>query len=98
MTTLPEQLRDEALANAEQAADPRLSLAVDKVIAEYAATQMPFSANDIRDSLPVVAAPLVAARIRAAYMRKPPDIRAVGYTRSSLPSTHAKPLVVWVGT
>lgn len=31
MTTLPEQLRDEALATAENAADPRLSLAVDSV-------------------------------------------------------------------
>ena len=97
MTTTPEALRDAGIEQATNAADPRLILAVDAVIAQFNATGEPWSANDIRDLLPVVAGPLVGARVRAASLRKPREMEAVGWTRSSLRSTHAKPLVRWRG-
>lgn len=97
MTTLAELARDAGMAATENAADPRLILAVDRVIAEHNATGMPWSANDIRDALPVVAGPLVGARVRAAAMRRPVEMEQVGMTRSSLRSTHAKPIAVWRG-
>lgn len=58
---------------------------------------MPWSANDLRDSLPVVAGSLIGARVRAAAMRKPVEMVKVGLTRSSLRSTHAKEIIVWRG-
>lgn len=97
LTETPESLRDAGMAQAENATDPRLMLMVDDVIARFAATGMPFSANDIRDALPVVAGPLVGARVKAASMRRPQEIRPVGRTRSSLRSTHAKDITVWQG-
>ena len=98
MTTLAELARDAGMEQTTNAADPRLILAVDKVIADHNATGKPWSANDIRDALPVVAGPLVGARVRAAAMRKPTEMTQVGWTRSSLRSTHAKPIAVWQGT
>ena len=92
-----EQLRDEGMAATTHAADPRLILAVDKAIAEFNATGMPWSANDLRDALPVVAGPLIGARVRAAALRKPTEMVKVGLTPSSLRSTHAKEVAVWVG-
>lgn len=97
MTTTPEALRDLGHATTTHAADPRLVLAVDKVIAEACATGKRFSANDIRDALPVVAGPLVGARIRAAALRKPTEMRHVGMTRSSLLSTRSAWIAVWQG-
>lgn len=94
----PEALRDAGMAQTEAHTDPRLILAVDKVIADFNATGMPWSANDARDALPIVAGPLVGARVKAASMRKPTEMRQVSWTRSSLRSTHAKPIAVWVGT
>ena len=97
MTTTPELARDAGMATAENAADPRLMLTVDRVIAEWAASGRPFSANDIRAALPASAGPLVGARIKAASMRRPTEIVAVGRTRSSLVSTHSKDIAVWQG-
>lgn len=97
MTTLAELARDAGMEQTTNHADPRLNLAVDKVIADFNATGMPWSANDIRDALPVVAGPLVGARVRAASMRKPREMVPVRKTRSSLRSTHAKEITVWQG-
>lgn len=97
MSTLSDLARDAGMAQAEAAADPRLMLAVDKVIADFNEAEMPWSANDIRDALPVVAGPLVGARVRAAAMRRPKEMKQVGWTRSSLTSTHSKPIAVWQG-
>lgn len=97
MTTTPELARDAGIAQATNAADPRLILAIDRVIAMHNASGLPWSANDIRDALPVVAGPLVGARVRAAAMRKPTEMVPVRKTRSSLRSTHAKEIAVWQG-
>lgn len=97
MTTLADLARDAGMEATEAATDPRLILAVDKVIADFNDAGMPWSANDIRDALPVVAGPLVGARVRAAAMRKPAEMEQVGWTRSSLTSTHSKPIAVWRG-
>lgn len=93
--------RDEGMAKVEQAADPRVLLTIDAVIERAIATRRPFSANDIRDQLPVANEHLVGARIRAYGMKRvdgEPVMKAVGYTPSTLVSTHKHPIRVWVGT
>lgn len=95
--TTPTALRDQGMAQTTDHADPRLILAVDKVIADLNATGMPWSANDARDLLPVVAGPLVGARVHAASMRRPRECRKVGMTRSSLLSTRSAFIAVWQG-
>ncbi len=97
MTTLAELARDAGIEQATNAADPRLILAVDRVIAMHNASGLRWSANDIRDALPIVAGPLVGARVRAAAMRRPVEMRKVGMTRSSLLSTHKAWIAVWQG-
>lgn len=97
MATLAELARDAGMQQTTDAADPRLILAVDKAIADFNATGMPWSANDLRDALPVVAGPLVGARINAAANRKPAEMERVGMTRSSLRSTHHAWIAVWRG-
>lgn len=93
--------RDEGMAKVEHAADPRVLLTIDAVIERAIATRRPFSANDIRDQLPVADEHLVGARIRAYGMKRvdgEPVMKAVGYTPSTLLSTHKHPIRVWVGT
>lgn len=97
MTTLAEFDRDAGMAQAENATDPRLMLAVDKKIAEFNATGERWSANDLRDALPVVAGPLIGARMNAAANRKPTEMKRVGMTRSSLRSTRHAWIAVWQG-
>ena len=97
MSAAPELARDAGMAQTTAAADPRLILAIDRVIAMHNASGLPWSANDIRDALPVTHGPLVGARVRAAAMRKPTEMKTVGQTRSTLRSTHAKWLTVWQG-
>lgn len=89
--------RDEGIAVAEHAADPRLRLMIDDLIAKANATGQPWSANDIRDQVPVVGQGLVGARINAAAMRRPAEMTKVGETPSTLRSTHAKRITVYVG-
>lgn len=89
----PESARDAGIASAEQAADPRLILAVDAVIDRWIASGRRFSANEIRDEVPTLASGLVGARVMSAFMRG--DIKKVGEVRSTLRSTHAKPIGVW---
>ncbi|MBB3040975.1 hypothetical protein [Nocardioides soli] len=97
MTTLttPEQARDAGIALREQHADPRLILAVDRVINRWAKSGRKFSANDLRSKVPVAAQDLVAGRIRSAWMRK--VIVRVGEVKSDLKSTHAKRIGLWQG-
>lgn len=92
-------LRDLGHATTTHAADPRLVLTVDRVIAEANATGKRWTADDIRDALPVVAGPLVGARIiRAAALRKPREMRKVDMKRSALLSTRRAWIAVWQGT
>lgn len=95
--TTPTALRDQGMATATHAADPRTILHIDALIAEANATGQPWSANDIRDRLPVVSHGLVGARVKAASMRLPAEMAPVGRVRSNLPSTHAKEITEWCG-
>lgn len=88
-------LRDEGMAAAENASDPRVKLAIDAAIARANASGREWSANDIRAEFPVCSQGLVGARVRAAAQRK--EMRAVGYTPSTLASTHGHPIRTWVG-
>jgi len=85
--------RDEGMQTAENAADPRLILAIDKVIAELNASGMPWSANDAREAMPTVSSGLVGARVHAAALRKPAEMVRVGMTRS----TKRAWIAVWQG-
>lgn len=95
--TTPDALRDEGMAAVENASDPRVMLAIDAAIARANASGRPWSANDIRDELPVSHANLVGARVRAAAMRRPRQQVRVGYEPSTLPSTRGAMVAVWVG-
>ena len=59
---------------------------IDQAIGYVASHGLPFSANDLRPLLPAVRIALVSRRLIAAQNRG--GIRAVGFTRSTLPSTH----------
>ena len=87
--------RDQGMAEAENAADPRLVLAIDKVIAEAIASGEPFSANSIRQQMPTVRSGLIGSRVHAATLRKEPRLEKVGEEPSTLRSTHAKPVGIW---
>ena len=94
----PANLRDAALAAQEHAADPRLILAVDAVIEEFAAAGHPFSADDIRPLVPSLALPLVGGRVRSYLMRRNPQrLVCVGEIRSDWPATHHKKIGLYVG-
>lgn len=88
---------DEGMTVATDHADPRLVLMIDAKIAELNASGKPWSANDLRDALPVVASALVGSRVKAASMRVPREMVAVRRTRSTLLSTHGAFIVVWRG-
>lgn len=95
--TAPERARDAGIAQREKHADPRWIAIVDAVIERWAKSGREFSANDIRDELPVSARDLVAGRIRSAWMRRPQVIVPVGEVKSDLVSTHAKAIKLWLG-
>lgn len=59
---------------------------IDQAIGYVAAQGLPFSANDLRPLLPAVRTALVSRRLIAAQNRN--EIRATGFTRSTLASTH----------
>lgn len=94
-TAAAEAARDEAMEAATNAADPRLVLMVDKVIAEAIESGEPFSANSIRSRMPTVRSGLIGSRVKAASMRKEPRLVCVGDEPSDLKSTHAKPIFRW---
>lgn len=94
------RLRDEGMAAAEQAADPRLVLTIDQAIEKAIASGRRFSANDIRDQFPVVRSGLVGARMRSYAGRREdghPLMVKVGYTPSTSPETRNHEIKVWLG-
>lgn len=91
--TSPNALRRTGQLQAENAADPRVLLTVDRVIADAIASGQPFSANTIRSRLPVTSRGLVGARVDSA--RKRGLIVAVGREPSTLPSTRGHAIHVW---
>ena len=68
-------------------------LVIDRVIEHHANVGLPFSANSMRDDLPAVRMALVSRRLIAAQNRG--LIRKVGYTPSTLPSTHGSVVAVY---
>lgn len=97
MTTSPTALRDAGMRAAEDNADPRVMLTVDAVIGEAVDSGIPFSANDIRDRLPMTSRGLVGARVRAWSQQRPQVMWPVDRVASNLPSTHGKEIIVWAG-
>jgi hypothetical protein len=94
------QARELGLAQAEHAADPRIILAIDTEIEKANASGQPWSANTIRDRLPVSHTALVGNRVRAAMMRRTngrPEMVWINEEPSTLRSTHKKPIAVWLG-
>ena len=70
----------------DERADAIDKLVIDRVIEHWASLGVPFSANNLRDDLPAVRLALVSRRLIAAQNRR--LIKAVGFTRSTLRSTH----------
>ena len=66
---------------------------IDAVIEHHASVGVPFSANSMRDDLPAVRMALVSRRLIAAQHRG--LIRKVGYTPSTLASTHGAVVAVY---
>ena len=66
---------------------------IDAVIEHHASVGLPFSANSMRDDLPAVRMALVSRRLIAAQNRG--LIQKVGYTPSTLPSTHGSVVAVY---
>lgn len=91
----PEALRDAGMAQAEQAADPRIILAIDAAIEFACMGGKRWSANDIRAMFPVSSQGLVGNRVRSALMRK--LMVQVGEERSTSGPTHAKKIGVYIG-
>lgn len=90
--------RDAGMAVAEYAADPRTILAIDAAIDRANASGRRWSANDIREEFPTLdSTGLVGSRVRAAAQRRPREMRCVDTTPSTLKSTHAHDIKVWVG-
>jgi hypothetical protein len=92
--------RDEGMAKVENAADPRVILAIDAVIQEAIDSGRRFSANTIRDKFPVSDEHLIGARIRSFAGRRVDGHRVmveVGRTPSTLASTHHHEIRVWLG-
>jgi hypothetical protein len=89
-------LRDQGIAQAEAHADPRLIAMIDAFIDEANASGQPWSANTIRDRIPVVGQGLVGARVRAARNRRE-MVHTGRYVQSTLPNTHRAEIKVWVG-
>lgn len=92
--------RDEGIAQVKNAADPRVTLAIDAEIQKAIDSGRRFSANDIRDRFPVSDEHLVGARIRSFATRRVdgrPLMVRVGTTPSSLKSTHHHEIKVWLG-
>lgn len=93
-------LRDEGTAQVENGADPRVILTIDAVIQKAIDSGERFSANDIRDELPVAHENLVGARVLSFVGRRVdghPVMKKVSTTPSSLPSTHHHDIGVWLG-
>lgn len=92
--------RDEGMATVENAADPRVILAIDAEIEKAIHSGRRFSTNDIRDKFPVSDEHLVGARMRSFACRRVdghPLMVCVARTPSTLKSTHHHEIKVWLG-
>ena len=88
---LATHLRDTGMTAVVNAADPRLIAAVDAAIESLIDAGEPFSADDVRDLIPVSALPLVGSRMNSYRMRRNPQLLVqVGEKRSDWPATHRK--------
>ena len=66
---------------------------IDRVIAHHASLGRTFSTNDLREDLPAVRKALISRRLIAAQQEG--LIEKVGFTPSTLPSTHGAVLAVY---
>lgn len=93
------ELRDEGMALASAAdQDDWDKRVIDQSIDHLCTLGEVWSANDLRELLPEVRQPLIGERIRAAARKSkknPARIKHVGYTPSTLPSTHAHDIKTW---
>lgn len=85
--------RDLALQRVEGTADDQDRAVIDQALAAMIERGRAFSANDLRDLLPVVRKSLVGARFLAAAKRG--EIIRVGYVPSSEPTDHCRPIALW---
>lgn len=91
-----ETLRDHAIAAVEAAADPDERARIDNVIEEWARSGLPWSLNDIRPQLAGIRGSLMGARVHTAA-RRGLIVDTKERVKSTLPSTHAAELKVWIG-
>lgn len=95
----PPEAVQPALLGPEQVTAPAdVQAAIDRLIAAVAATGEVFDANVLRSQMHAAggSGTIFGARLRAAQRRG--LIRATGYTASTSPDTHGKPIRQWVGT
>lgn len=88
--------REAGMRATTEASDTLARNAVDQAIRTFAERGTPFSIENFRGLLPDVRPSLVGARFSAAAKRG--VIRAVGFERSTLPSTHGAWVRTWIGT
>jgi hypothetical protein len=94
--TCPDCGKAEGIARADAAADPDARAAIDAAIARLAATGEEWSANELRVHVPGITGAIMGARFSAAA--KAGLIRDTGKrVPSTLGSTHAHEVRVWVG-
>ena len=93
-------MRDAGIEQANLAATPAVSAAIDDAIEALIDAGTPFSANDLRPRFPAAGPGLIGARMRSYATRRVdgrPLMVPVGRTPSNLPSTHAHEIRVWLG-
>lgn len=88
---------EDGMQQATDAEDPRLILALDKAIADANASGEVWSSNTLREQFPAVNPKVLGARIKAASLRLPREMVAVGRERSTLLSTHGAFVCQWRG-
>lgn len=92
--------RDAGTAVADQAADPRVIVAIDAKIQAAIDSGRRFSVNDIRHEFPVSAENLVGSRFRSFTYRRVdghPLMVRVGHTATTSAAGHAREVKVWLG-
>lgn len=79
--------------NFDERTDEIDKLVIDRVIAHHASLGRTFSSNDLREDLPAVRKALISRRLIAA--QNDGLIEKVGFTPSTLPSTHGAVVAVY---
>lgn len=83
----------ELAVNLDQRDDAIDKAVIDAVITHHASLGLPFSVNNLREDLPAVRKLLISRRLIAA--QNDGLIRKVGYTPSTLESTHGAVVAVY---